>query len=81
MEIVRVIPFCIFPGLVSAGQVLLIDLDCLLIPFYRFVVLPNPHINVGGHMDEMTGSRHQARQPLRTGKARSGYDDASTACR
>ena len=25
MEIVRVIPFCIFPGLVWDGQVLLID--------------------------------------------------------
>ena len=69
MEIVLVIPVCILARLVSGGQVLLIDVDCLLIQLHRFVVLPKPHINVSRHMNEMTGPRHQARQPLRTGQS------------
>ena len=68
MEIVRVIPVGIIAGRVSAGQILLIDVGCLLISFGRFMVLPEPHVNVGGHMHEMPGTRHQVRQSLCTGQ-------------
>ena len=69
MEIVPVVTIGILAGCVLTGEVLLIDMGCLLIPFHRLVVLPNPHVNVGGHMNEMAGARHETRQPFRTGQS------------
>ena len=65
MKIVRVVAVGVFAGWMLVCQVLLIDVSGLLILFRRFVVLSDPHVNVRGHMDEMTSSRHEVRQPLR----------------
>ena len=68
MEIMGVVAVGILAGWVLTGQVLFIDVGCLLIPFHCFVVLPDPHVNVGGHMNEMACAWHKTRQPLRTGQ-------------
>ena len=39
-------------------------MDCVLVGRYRVGVASHPDVDVGGHVDEVPGARHQRREPL-----------------
>ncbi len=74
----RVVAVGIVTGCIPARQIRLIGMSRMRIPLRRVMVAAQTHIDMGRHMHQVPGARHQAGQAIRAGhrplRSRCGFD-------